>query len=213
MVPSNPSASRAPLARVRVSSQFSDGLSTRRAQANIPLIPSLMTAFASFAHGTEFAMAQGPCIPVEDLEPGMELRSITGEISKIVWIGKVQMAPALLSKLGNPDAPAMVRILPDRFGYARPAHDIVVSGDTLISTGSSIKPANTFVDYESVMPVNPAGPVQMFQVVCAKQMNLIANGMGVPSFSLHNWLQTQNLPIQHLLADLLPGAATPVRVA
>lgn len=204
VVPVRPSAPRAPLARVRVEAQFYSGKNLIRSQSSVPLMPGLLSAFAGFTHGTEFAMAEGPSVAVEDLEPGMELRAPNGETMPIQWIGSVELMPAMLARLGTPDAPALVRILPDRFGYARPARDIVVAGCTQVSTGSSVKPAHALVDYEAVLPVTPPGPVRMFQLVCTQPLDLIANGLGAPSFSLSNWLSVQNPLMQDVLADVLP---------
>lgn len=213
LVPTRPSAPRAPLARVRVEAQFSAGHAIVRGQASIPLMPSVLSAFAGVTHGTEFAMAEGPNISVEDLEPGMQLRAPSGDVSTLLWIGSVELTPAMLATLGNPDAPALVRILPDRFGYARPASDIVVAGEAQVMVGAGLRAANSLVDYESVLPVTPPGPVRLFQLVCRQPAHLIANGMAMPSFSLSNWLSLQNALIKDTLVDVLPGGSNSSRVA
>lgn len=213
VVSARPSAPRAPLARVRVEARYLQADQTHRSQASLPVMGSLLTAFASFTHGTEFAVADGPNIAVEDLEPGMTLRGLSGKTARLTWIGSVELTPAMLSRISGPDSPALVRILPDRFGYARPARDIVTSGETRICVGPGRKPAGHFVDYESVLPVSPPGAVRMYQLVCETPLDLVANGMGAPSFSLNNWLSLQTPPLRALLGDLLPGQTPSHQVA
>ncbi len=199
--------------RARVHAKFKIDRDIIDASSIVRLIPGVITAFAGYTHGTEFAMADGPNVAVEDLEPGMELRAPDGEITSLLWIGSVELSPAMLAHIGGPDAPALVRILPDRFGYARPARDIVVAGDARINTGTTVKPANTMIDFDGVLPVTPPGPVRMFQLVCVRPTDLIANGMVMPSFSLSNWLSKQNPLVQDILADVLPGGPTSNEVA
>ena len=182
-------------------------------QASIPLVPALMVAFAAFTHGTEFAVPQGPNVAIEDLIPGDELRTMSGDSARLLWVGSVELTPVMLSRATPPDCPGLVRILPDRFGYARPARDIVLAGGAEINVGDFPREARGLVDYESILPVTPPGPVRMFQLVCDKPSALIANGLSVPSFALSTWLTQQNPLVQDLLAQVLPGGGHEIDVA
>ena len=189
-----PSGTRAPLAQARVESCCRVGPSLRRTARTIPIVPELLTAFAAFSHGTEFATPTGPGIAVEDIEPGMELRTMDGESTQVLWVGMLDMTPQMARRLFADGTAPLVRVLPDRFGYARPARDLILGAKAQVDVFGNLGLAEDLVDFEQVLPVTPPGPVRLFQVVCDRaHVQLIANGLGVPAFMLGSWLDQQDL--------------------
>lgn len=215
-VPLAPSSVRAPLAQARVESCCRVGGALRRTARTIPIVPELLTAFAAYSHGTEFATPTGPCIAVEDIEPGTELRVMNGSVIQVLWVGMIDLTPQMASRLfAEGDAP-LVRILPDRYGYARPSRDLILGARAQV--GKSKQFAFECVDGEQVLPVTPPGPVRLFQLVCDRPgTELIANGLGVPGFTLGGWLEQQDPLVQGIMQSFLPGGNRPglngVRVA
>lgn len=198
-----PSGTRAPLAQARVESCCRVGPALRRIARTIPIVPELLTAFAAYSHGTEFATPSGPGIAVEDIEPGDELRMMDGGPTQVLWVGMMDLTPQMSRRLFEDGAAPMVRILPDRFGYARPARDLILGARAQI-TGHGM--ASDLVDYEQVLPVTPPGPVRLFQLVCDKHGGqLIANGLGLPGFALGSWMESQDPLVQGVMQSMLPG--------
>lgn len=203
-----PSGTRAPLAQARVESCCRVGPALRRIARTIPIVPELLTAFAAYSHGTEFATPVGPGIAVEDIEPGLELRMMDGATTRVLWVGMMDLTPQMARRLFDDGAAPLVRILPDRFGYARPARDLILGSRAQV-TGHGL--ASDLIDYEQVLPVTPPGPVRLFQLVCDKPGGqLIANGLGVPGFALGSWMEQQEPLVQSVMQSLLPGGDRPM---
>lgn len=203
-----PSGTRAPLAQARVESCCRVGPALRRIARTIPIVPDLLTAFAAYSHGTEFATPTGPGIAVEDIEPGLELRMMDGATTQVLWVGMMDLTPQMARRLFDDGSAPMVRILPDRFGYARPARDLMLGAQAQVTDHGL---ASDLVDYEQVLPVTPPGPVRLFQLVCDKPGGpLIANGLGVPSFALGTWMEAQDPLVQGVMQSLLPGGDRPM---
>ncbi len=203
-----PSGTRAPLAQARVESCCRVGPALRRIARTIPIVPDLLTAFAAYSHGTEFATPTGPGMAVEDIVPGCELRMMDGATTKVLWVGMIDLTPQTAHRLFGDGAAPLVRILPDRFGYARPARDLILGAHAQV-IGHGL--AHDLVDYEQVLPVTPPGPVRLFQLVCDKPGGqLIANGLGVPGFALGSWMEHQDPLVQGVMQSLLPGGDRPM---
>ncbi len=205
--PYAPSGTRAPLAQVRLESCCRVGSSLRNISRTMPVVPQLLPAFAAYTHGTEFATPTGPGVAVEDIEPGMELRLLDGSATRVLWVGMLDLTPAAVQRLFTDGTAPLVRILPDRFGYARPARDLILGARAM---GPDGRLASDLVDYEQVLPLTPPGPVRLFQLVCDRtQVDLIANGLGVPSFSLGKWFDQQDPLVQGIVQKFLPGGDRP----
>lgn len=215
-VPLSSFGMRATLAQARVESCCRVGDALRRTARTIPVVPELLTAFAAYSHGTEFATPAGPCIAVEDVEPGIELRVMDGSVTQILWVGMLDLTPQMAGRLFTEGDAPLVRILPDRYGYARPSRDLILGAHAQV--GKSRQLAIECVDREQVLPVTPPGPVRLFQLVCDRpDTELIANGLGVPGFTLGGWLEQQDPLVQGVMQGFLPGGNRPglagVRVA
>lgn len=206
-----PSGPRAPLAQARIESCCRVGGSLRRIARTIPLVPDLLTAFAAYSHGTEFATPTGPGLAIEDIEPGMSLRMMDGRETKVLWTGALDLLPGMAGRVLDAGTAPMVRILPDRFGYARPARDLILGARAQVKWGDGkTRYAADIIDYEQVLPVTPPGPVRLYQLVCERPgAELIANGLGVPSFGLGQWLEGRDPMVQGLVALFLPGGDRP----
>ncbi len=183
------------------------GAVMQRFSKTVPVPASLLPAIAAFNHGTEFAAPTGPGIAVEDLEPGMELRLIDGTSTTLLWIGALDLSPSLAQALCADGSAPLVRILPDRFGFARPARDLVMGAEGRLARpdGRPMRAVDA-VDYEGILPLTPPGPVRLYQVVTDRPgALLIANGLGVPAFGLRGWLDQQDSVVQGIVSHFLPG--------
>jgi hypothetical protein len=130
------------------------------AQLKAPSIPLFDSAFSAFARGSLMSTPNGE-IAVEDLLPGEELNTSTGEPAKILWIGSSTFVPAA------PDRRMpLIRIMADTFGQSRPSSFLTVGPSArLLQTPHHLRgdnngtrmftKADEFVDGVNVIEICP----------------------------------------------------------
>ena len=177
------------LRRFSVSTLNPDG-NERIAEYMAPATPEFENAFNAFARGTVLATTQGPCA-IEDLRPGMQLLTAENGAQTVTWIGSITLVPNFAGS--TPEQTRMTRVTADRFGPAQPAASLMVGpgarllhqpdvlrGETV--RGQAYTPFAEFIDDESVIPVTPPAPVQMFHVCTEQHSTIYADGVAVETF-------------------------------
>ena len=156
----------------------------------VPAIPVFEDAFAAFARGTLLPTDHGE-VAVEDLWPGMKIRTVDGGMQTLLWRG----ATVLSSHAKNQD-PAMgqlTRIDADSLGIARPMPDLVLGPRARLAhrapgikvlTGHDVAaiPARDFIDGVNIVALTPPTSVQVYHLGLAKPHRLVANGVEVESY-------------------------------
>lgn len=154
-----------------------------------PAEPHLDEAVAAFAHGTLIATPNGP-VAVEDLEPGMQLRTADAGPRTLVWVGStVLTGPAA----GPGAAVSMTRITADSLGFGRPMPDLVLGPRArmmvrhpgcrrICGSDEAFAPASAFVDGASLIALHPVRPTRVYHLALARQHILLANGIEVESY-------------------------------
>ena len=139
------------------------------AQLKAPSIPLFEFALSAFARGSLMSMPNGE-IAVEDLWPGEELNTSTGEPAKILWIGSSTFVPV------TPDRRMpVIRIMADAFGQSRPSCFLTVGHSArLLQTPHHLRgdnngtrmstKADEFVDGVNVIEICPPTPVSKFHI-------------------------------------------------
>jgi len=160
----------------------------------VPALPAFEEAFAAFARGTILPTSRG-LVAVEDLWPGMEVRTATGEMRTLLWRGSTMVVPMAEGRHGGPD-PAMsrlTRIGADALGIARPTHDLVLGPRArvvhrgpgvraLTGSDAALVLACDLARDEAIVGIAPATPVQVFHLDFDRHERLVANGVEVESY-------------------------------
>jgi hypothetical protein len=156
----------------------------------IPSHPVFEEAFAAFARGTLLRTDRG-LVAVEDLWPGMEVRTFQGRAARLLWRGSTMVVPQ-----GDGQDPVMTRltrIATEAFGFGRPFEDVVLGprarivnrrAGVRLLTGreAALIPAADFVDGVAAVEVTPGAPVEVFHLAFARHEVVVAQGLEVESF-------------------------------
>ncbi|MDG1451044.1 MAG: Hint domain-containing protein [Ascidiaceihabitans sp.] len=157
------------------------------AQLKAPSIPLFDSAFSAFARGSLMSTPNGQ-VAVEDLLPGDELNTSTGEPAKILWIGSSTFVPAA------PDRRMpLIRIMADTFGQSRPSSFLTVGPSArLLQTPHHLRgdnngtrmftKADEFVDGVNVIEICPPTPVSMFHICLTRHAAITVGGMEMETF-------------------------------
>jgi hypothetical protein len=157
------------------------------AQLKAPSIPLFDSALSAFARGSLMSTPNGE-IAVEDLLPGEELNTSTGEPAKILWIGSSTFVPAA------PDRRMpLIRIMADTFGQSRPSSFLTVGPSArLLQTPHHLRGDNNgtrmftkaeeFVDGVNVIEICPPTLVSMFHICLTRHAAITVGGMEMETF-------------------------------
>ena len=157
------------------------------AQFKAPAMPLFDSAFSAFARGSLMSTTQG-YVAIEDLLPGDNLHTSSGEAAKILWIGSSAFVPAA------PDRRMpLVRIMADTFGVSRPSSFLTVGPSArLLQTPHHLRGnqggtqmfthASEFVDGVNVIEICPPTPVQMFHICLTRHAAITVGGMEMETY-------------------------------
>lgn len=156
---------------------------------NVPRTGVFERIAGGFARGALVSTPNGE-VAVEDLMPGDTVDSSEG-VQRVQWIGSTQFSAAHMS---DSDAgPGLLRVMPDSFGMARPASDVLLGPwaallHTPPATGDGrggtpvFAPVSDFIDGTNVFVVTPPSAVQVYHVVLEHHAALQVNGLPVESY-------------------------------
>lgn len=157
----------------------------------VPALPTFEEAFAAFPRGTLFPTPRG-LVAVEDLWPGMAVRTAEGGARRLLWRGSTTVAPGGdLSRL-DPAMTRLTRIGADALGLSRPFQDLVLGPHArVVRRGPAVRaltggeaalvPAADLADGVQVAAVTPASAVQVFHLGFERHERIEAQGVEVDS--------------------------------
>ncbi len=156
-----------------------------------PATPVFEDAFMAFARGTLIATENGQTA-VEDLEPGMLVRTDSEQLRPLLWIGSTTLIPSAFSEKPG-ESPRLTRIASDTFGLDRPAPDLVLGPRAralyrstrcreMLGADKAFAPAHALMDGINVIGLNPLAPIQLYHLFLHGQQVIRANGIEVESY-------------------------------
>ncbi|MEM6577093.1 MAG: Hint domain-containing protein [Pseudomonadota bacterium] len=189
MVP-RPGRTSAAMRRYHVASLRQDG-SIWESHHVAPASPVFEAAFSAFAHGTLLATPKGPTA-VQDLAPGMDVTSQSGDACRITWIGSITIMPRQ-DPVDTSGPRGLFRVIPDAFGVGRPAGNLLMGpGARLLTRPQTLRdalshdpvftPCSDLVDGINVIDVAPPRPVTVFHLVLERHSILLADGIETESY-------------------------------
>lgn len=154
----------------------------------VPALNLFESAFSAFARGT---LLQGTDrdIAVEDLQPGDDLWTTSGNPAQVLWIGSANFAPSD----ANGRRMSLVRIMADSFGEGRPETFLTLGPSARIlqtpphlraggAPGALLTPVTEFIDGVNVIEVSPPTPVTLFHIVLDRHAAIRAGGLECETF-------------------------------
>ncbi|MBK1635256.1 Hint domain-containing protein [Rhodovulum adriaticum] len=175
----------------------------------LPADPHLDEAFCAFTHGTLIATPDGP-VAVEDLVPGMLVRTADAGLRPLVWIGSTLLPPAPES------GPQMTRFIAEGLGIDRPMADLVLGPrarvvsqhhgcHALCGGPSALVPAATLTDGHAVISLRVVRPMRVYHLGLLRHHILVANGVEVESYHPgENAMARLDPSLQEAFLELFP---------
>ena len=156
-------------------------------QDSAPALPLFEQAFSAFARGTPIRTTAGE-VPIEDIQPGDEVRTTEGASVKVIWIGSSSFVPADTGR-----RIPLVRVMADSFGQGRPSSYLTLGpGARILQTPQELRgdsngvqmlsPVHSFVDGVNVIEVVPPTPVRLFHLCLTRHATIHAAGLPVETF-------------------------------
>jgi hypothetical protein len=132
---------------------------------------------ACFLEGTMIATEDGE-VAVEALEVGMRVRTASGGLRAVAWIGQRRID---CRRHPNPHLAWPVRILPGAFGDGMPARDLYLSADHAVAMDGVLIPIRHLVNGRTVLR-EMRDEVHYFHVELDAHDVLLAEGLPCESF-------------------------------
>ncbi|MBE9636685.1 Hint domain-containing protein [Salipiger mangrovisoli] len=164
-------------------------LSISMKQQVAPALPLFEDACSAFARGTLIQTTRGP-VAIEDLLPGDYIETSRGTQS-ITWIGSTTYVPGVLceeSGLGS-----LTRVTSDAYGLGRPAADLLLGPSArlvvtrsrfraLLGQDSVLVPVADEADWDRIVPVTPAGGVQLYHLMVRHHATIKVGGLEMETY-------------------------------
>ena len=155
-----------------------------------PALPVFEQAFCAFAHGALVSTTEGP-VPVEDVEPGMVVETVSGGAERLRWVGAITLVPGAPSAEDAPQK--LYRVTADSFGLGRPASDVTLGpGARLMNRDPAIRnalgceaalaPVTTLADGHGVVEMTPVSPVRVYHLAFDGHHVIRVGGIEAESF-------------------------------
>ncbi|WP_226624725.1 Hint domain-containing protein [Alloyangia pacifica] len=176
-------------------------LSISMKQQVAPALPLFEEACSAFARGTLIRTVQGP-VAVEDLLPGDLIETSRGA-QTVTWIGSTSYVPGVecaQSALGT-----LTRVTAEAFGLGRPGVDLLLGPAArmvvtraqfraLLGQDSVLVPVADEADYDRIVPVTPAGGVQLYHLMVPRHATLRVGGLEMETYHPGKLLHQFNSP-------------------
>lgn len=170
------------LRRYEVSSLLPNG-SVAETRHIAPALPLFEEAFCAFTRGSLVETTAGP-IAVEDLLPGDEILTQTGNSQPLVWKGSTSLVPARSDSKGR--SHRLTSFMADSLGLQKPTSCVVVGPAARLlrmppqmsaapDADQMLTPAQTFQDGMNIFETAPPTVVDMFHL-CLPQHAVIKVG-------------------------------------
>ncbi|MGI4978039.1 MAG: Hint domain-containing protein [Janthinobacterium lividum] len=130
-----------------------------------------------YARGTRLLTADGER-PVEQLQPGDTVTTLSGDEAAIRWVGRRRVDVA---RHAAPDSVRPVRIASHAFAEGMPRRDLLVSPEHALFVDGVLVPARCLLNGRTVTQDSPAA-VEYFHVELDRHDVLLAEGMPAESY-------------------------------
>lgn len=158
-----------------------------------------------FARGTMIS-TQGGLTAIEDMRPGMLLKTKDNGLQRLRWIGSCTKAA---SGKNNHDYP--IRIKTDALSELRPLQDLIVSTsfrlllthpscDALFGNKEMLAPANELLNGDSILPIHASDDLMFYNLMFDRHQIIEANGVETESY--HPGSLSQSVMSVELKANL-----------
>jgi hypothetical protein len=138
---------------------------------------SVVTAVACFAAGTRIRTTRGE-IAVERLRAGMCVRTVSGRLRPVRWIGQRHID---IRRHPNPQSVLPVRIAAHAFGPDMPRRDLMLSPDHAVFVEDVLIPIRHMVNGTTVARI-ACDAITYYHVELARHDVLLAEGMPAESY-------------------------------
>lgn len=130
-----------------------------------------------FARGTRLLTASGK-VAVEELRVGMKLRTLSGALEPVIWIGRRRV-----DCLGHaePDKVWPVCVRAGAFGVRQPIRDLFLSPDHALFIGGVLIPVKQLVDGVSILQC-PVETITYYHVELATHDVVLAEGLPAETY-------------------------------
>ncbi|MCT4369864.1 Hint domain-containing protein [Yangia mangrovi] len=176
-------------------------LSISMKQQVAPALPLFEEACSAFARGTLIQTLRGP-VAVEDLLPGDYIETSRGTQS-ITWIGSTTYVPGVHSEESALDS--LVRVTAEAFGLGRPGVDLLLGQAArmvvtrtrfraLLGQDSVLVPVIDEADWDRIVPVTPAGGVQLYHLMVQRHATIRVGGLEMETYHPGKMLHSVTSP-------------------
>ncbi|MGI3779041.1 MAG: Hint domain-containing protein [Janthinobacterium lividum] len=156
-----------------------------------------------YARGTRLLTAGGER-PVEQLQPGDTVTTLSGEEAAVRWVGRRRVDVA---RHAAPDSVRPVRIAAHAFADGMPRRDLLVSPEHALFVDGVLVPARCLLNGRTVTQDSPAA-VEYFHVELDRHHVLLAEGMPAESYlDTGNRTMFANAPVTALHPSAEPTHA------
>ena len=128
--------------------------------------------------GTPVLAEHGP-VPVEALRPGARLRTASGRLASVRWVGHRTVA---LRGHANPDGVVPVRFAAESLAPGVPRHDVWLSPDHAVLVGGVLIPAHRLANGATIRRDRRAARVTYVHVELDRHDIILADGMPAESY-------------------------------
>lgn len=170
--------------------EWFDGVSVLDEVHIAPALPVFEKAFGAFTHGALIQTVEGP-VAVEDLVPGMYLECASGNATRLMWKGSINLVPNAPTLNDEPDR--LYRVMPDAFGLGRPIQDQTFGPHARrldrdpkiranLGTEAALVPLSALADGHAVIEVTPVSATQVYHLVTETHATILAAGLEVETY-------------------------------
>jgi Ca2+-binding RTX toxin-like protein len=132
-----------------------------------------------FLAGTRLLTRHG-YVPVESLQPGDEVQTLTHGCLRVLWLGRRHVAKNDRGRFDMPLQP--IRISRDAFGAGLPTRDLWVSPDHAVFFRDSLIPAKALVNGTTVSRDGTVNDITYFHVLLERHAVVFSEGLPTESY-------------------------------
>ena len=171
---------------------------------------TLITEAPCYVAGTLIQAARGD-VPVEALRPGDKVRTVSGRLAPVVWVGRRQIE---LRRHPQPWRMAPVRILASALAPGVPARDLWVSPDHALFVGGALVPASRLANGATIARQDGLASVTYLHIELDRHDIILAENCPAESYlDTGNRGLFANAAGPHPLHPDLSGAPDPAALA
>lgn len=171
------------------------------------MLEQLLPAFGVLSQGCLISTPDGP-VAVEDLHLGDTVLTASGAEAKLIWTGEAMLSP------GVTEDPWLRRVVQDRFGFARPASDMVLGRGAEIVIDAVSGRTRTLGDMgcdDTLYPVSPQASVRLFQIALDTSEPVLVNGLSMRPLCPSRFMDDKADAFFETFGTMMPEGSLPDR--